>query len=407
MRNLFQYIEPWMFRIVFISFFLPIHLQTFIFISFFSWILYNAIIYKITLSKQEWLIALLLGGGYLFFIAYIPLTESHSRIGLYSFLERKVALFVLPFIIPITLKLSSHSFYKELKWFVYANAFFIVVVNILSFIHTMQYDNLYHLNHVEYRILFEHIGGIHPTYLGMYSCFSISILLLNQLHSIRQKLISIILQLILVSGLVLLSPKISLLILLLIYSYYLFFIASFKPLYKIMITSLVIISTLLAYSAVPFFHQRIGEVFSFLSNHPTNAIDNSVLFRQFIFQIDLNLLKDHWVFGIGPMELQHQLDNAFLYTSIITKTYLGSYNTHNEYLNQWLSFGLVGFLYFLIIYFIQVRKAIQLSNKLYLFYLVIILVSFLTENILSRQHGILFVAFFSPIFYFHTKDYHI
>jgi hypothetical protein len=154
MRNLYQHIEPWMFRIVFISFFLPLHLQTFIFISFFSWIIFNAIIYKITMSKQEWLIALVLGGGYLLYLVYIPLTESHYRLGLYSFLERKISLFVLPFIIPITLKLSSHSFYKELKWFAYANAFFIIVVNILSFIHTMQYVNINHLNHVEYRILF-------------------------------------------------------------------------------------------------------------------------------------------------------------------------------------------------------------------------------------------------------------
>ena len=122
--------------------------------------------------------------------------------------------------------------------------------------------------------------------------------------------------------------------------------------------------------------------------------------RRLIFQEDLSLLQKHWLLGLGPSQLQEQLNLFFYLSSFYAGQALGSYNTHNEYLNQWLSFGLIGAILFIFILFMHYRKAFTTKNTLYLFLLIILSVTFFTENILSRQHGVVFFSLFTSLFFF-------
>lgn len=403
MLGIKQNIETWIIRILFLSFFIPIHLQTILFLLFGSYSIINAVISKVGLSLKEIIIALILGGSYFFYIAYIPLTDSHDRSILYSLLERKVGFFVLPFLIPLYLKLSNINFNQELKWFVYGNVLFGLLVNCIVFFQQLYKPTTDVINHVNYRILFESIGGIHPTYYGIYCCFSLSILLFDS-NSNFKSIRFVVLFSLLTLSLLLVAPKISLLIFAGTILYFILFILKKSNKVKLTIIAILILLFSSSVMILPFLQQRLLELISGLSSDQTTALENSVRFRQLILQIDLNLLKENWLFGIGPVQLQHQLDMAYAHAAALSHIKINSYNTHNEYLNQWISFGLLGFVYFIFVFSLQLKKAIQLNSKLYLFLLLNVMMTCLTENILSRQHGILFVAFFTALFYYSNTN---
>jgi O-antigen ligase len=391
---------PWMFRLLFVSFFLPPVIQTWLFIACTTLTVIMAIAYRIKLTLQECCLAGLLGVGYLFYLAYLPLTTPEMRYLLYQLLERKIALFCLPFVIPLLLKMSNNSFQSSLKWFVGANLLHGVCTNGLVFYQLLQLFTFSSIHHVTYRETFDKIGHIHPTYYGMFCCFSLVILLYDRSFKSLHYLALLSIHFLFILLLLLLSPKISLLIAGLIYLYYFLFVLSWKPIYKGALFAVACLSLLGLYFLLPSFQQRIDEVISFGMHPNTLMIDNSMQFRQLILQVDLNLLRQFWLWGLGPVQLQQHLDMTYLLMSKVTGMGFYSYNTHNEWLNQWLCFGLAGFLYFVGIFVIHLKKALQQRHFLYLFFIFILMLTCLTENILSRQSGILFMALFGSLFYF-------
>jgi hypothetical protein len=81
-----------------------------------------------------------------------------------------------------------------------------------------------------------------------------------------------------------------------------------------------------------------------------------------------------------------------------------NYNTHNQYINELLIGGCVGFLLLIIPQIILLYKSVSKNNVLALMFLVSIMSFSLTENILARQIGVyLFALFMSLSSIFHTK----
>ena len=62
---------PWMFRLLFVSFFLPPVIQTWLFIACTTLTVIMAIAYRIKLTPQECCLAGLLGVGYLFYLCSV------------------------------------------------------------------------------------------------------------------------------------------------------------------------------------------------------------------------------------------------------------------------------------------------------------------------------------------------
>lgn len=395
----FAEIEVWVYRLLIVSFFFPPHLQTWLLILCCIGVSIRAFVQKVFLSPKEFWLALLLGGGFLFYVAYLPLTPSAGRAILYSLLERKVSLFLLPFILALGLKLAHKPILPELKWFAFANMSHGILINAVIFFQSLQ--SSLNMNHVAYRLNFEKISDIHPTYYGMFICFAVGILLYEKSLRSLPNLAKIMGHILLVALLLFLSPKISLLILIGIYLHYFMFSFGMPHSRKLVLLLSLVSIAVLSFFFLPFFHDRLSEVFGYFFKQETNANENSLVFRQLIYQIDLNILKDAWLVGIGPVELQQNLDLAYFNLSYISKQMIFTYNTHNEYLNQWICFGLAGLLYFVSVFVLHFSRAIKQKNALYLIFLLILIISCLTENIYSRQSGIVFVAFFGPLFFFY------
>lgn len=390
---------PWLFRLLFISFFLPVKWQTWYLLAFSFAVIGHTIYNKTKLKIYELYLPLLLGSGYLLYILWIAFTPHTLRTELYSLLERKVIFLAFPFIGLLLSKQTQNSWKPQLIWFVSGTVITAILGNGIILYHHLFHQSL--TNHVSYRVAFEQYTHLHPSYFGMYLCFAISIIWLQGSIYFKNRIwISYLLQGIILLALILLMPKAAVFTFIVLFVYALFKIFQFRKGYKLAIGICLLIALGAMYLIIPFVHQRIDELLFFTQSNTHDILNNSVGMRQLILKSDFLLLKENWILGLGPSQLQEQLNMIYFVSSLYTQQALGIYNTHNEYLNQWLSFGILGILLFMVVLGIQYRKAIQQKNTLYLFLLIILSITFLTENVLSRQQGVVFYAVFTALFFY-------
>lgn len=75
-------------------------------------------------------------------------------------------------------------------------------------------------------------------------------------------------------------------------------------------------------------------------------------------------------------------------------------NMHNQYLDQWAVAGLLGLLATLLYIIVPLRLAIKRHYPIYMVFVLLVAITFLTENVLSTQRGVVFVAFFQALLAF-------
>jgi|GEM_PF-1295509 len=144
----------------------------------------------------------------------------------------------------------------------------------------------------------------------------------------------------------------------------------------------------------PSIWSRIEEVRNTPLNTPVGVYHNSTNIRVGIYKCTWELIREHPLAGIGVGSDRQMLSECYAQfpTDVYKKTF---YNTHDQYLNFWLLGGILSLLLFLASIVWQYRLSIHWKDYTFLFFLLLITICFLTENILSRQAGIVFYYFFS------------
>ena len=155
---------------------------------------------------------------------------------------------------------------------------------------------------------------------------------------------------------------------------------------------------------------RVNELLHYKFELPTsgNDIENytSVNVRNGIYYCTLNTIKDNLLFGVGVGDVQNELNDCYA-NKIGAKIYTWTdYNSHNQYLFFWLSFGLLGVLSFIILLYKHFGHAFYYKNALLFYFITIVSLICLTENILSRSDGVTFFALFSGLFLFNLRSDH-
>lgn len=121
-----------------------------------------------------------------------------------------------------------------------------------------------------------------------------------------------------------------------------------------------------------------------------------------------NLIQDSFLFGYGIGDTQNELNKYYLEHKNSTNAFKIAYekqlNTHNNYAFFMLSGGVILLVLFLISLVFSFYKGIYFKNWIYVFFLIIIAVNLMSENILSRIHGALFYAIFNGLFMVNLKN---
>src|SRR5207248_164298 len=113
---------------------------------------------------------------------------------------------------------------------------------------------------------------------------------------------------------------------------------------KIILATIVVIVA--AYFLVPYFNQRMNEILWLFGKQKPSYLANSFDDRKLIWNNDLNCLHNYLLTCAGPGSLYTTFKMHWFFYSLSIGRNFGYYDTHNEYLWQWLAFGITGMLVF-------------------------------------------------------------
>ena len=230
----------------------------------------------------------------------------------------------------------------------------------------------------------------HPSYVAMYSLLGMFISLEFFSHKSlngKVRLLWLIAALFLFISLYFLSSRAAYLAVLIIIPVFLWI--KFKPrkLNILAIFSLIIILGLVSFLYLK--NQRVSIYFD-KSTDPTILNDG----RLEIWKSALKVVKKSPLFGAGIGDYYEALDNEFKQSGFTTG-YYKDFNAHNQYFEILCIAGISGFLIFLTILGLMIAFAVKDRNLLYGAFLLMMLIFFSFESILSRFAGNSFFALFS------------
>lgn len=121
--------------------------------------------------------------------------------------------------------------------------------------------------------------------------------------------------------------------------------------------------------------------------------------RKAIYQSTLCAVEAHFWSGVGVGDVHATLMDRyrqFGFDGALAK----GYNTHNQYLHMWLAAGFFACLIFCLVQFVMIGIGLVCRNHTHVAIALLFALSFLSENVLSRQVGIFGYAFFSALMIF-------
>ncbi len=142
---------------------------------------------------------------------------------------------------------------------------------------------------------------------------------------------------------------------------------------------------------------RITEISNTQNLYPQGLHYNSFNLRIAIYDCTLQIIKESPMIGYGAGDVQSKLNVC--YHKFDTKAFEKiNYNTHNQYFDYLASFGVIGFILIFLFFRFLLKVALSTKSKLHFNFLVLFFISFLTENILARNTGLILFIMFNCIF---------
>jgi O-antigen ligase len=151
---------------------------------------------------------------------------------------------------------------------------------------------------------------------------------------------------------------------------------------------------------------RIYKTFWEFQQYRTNrnASGHSMMQRIEYWRTAAAIARDHqsWLVGIGTGDL----DDAFQLQYEKMGSMLGKefrWRTHNQFLSIFVTFGLLGLLWFLFALIFPGTRLRKFSDFFYLTFFIIFILSMVTEDTLETQAGVTQFAFFTSFYLFSRK----
>lgn len=221
----------------------------------------------------------------------------------------------------------------------------------------------------------------HPSYFGIYTIFAFCIYA-SFFDLIKKKIVFVLTWILLLAFLFFLRSRAPIII---------FFFITLLMLYKkskrvISITIVLILATLIVINRL--------EILTVISNG--RDLGMTINERLNIWMNSLSVIKEHLVLGVGIGDFQAVLDKQY-FLSGFEKGIDHRYNNHNQFLQTFMSNGLIGLVSLSSIFLLMFQKAMKSKHEIIYYFLTCTIVLMLFESILMLQHGIYFFAFFASV----------
>ncbi len=153
-----------------------------------------------------------------------------------------------------------------------------------------------------------------------------------------------------------------------------------------------------AYIYNPGLSSRISKILfgyeTYLKTNDPNG--NSIAQRIEYWTASIKIIKGNFWWGVGSGNIPLSFENQYISmgSKLLKKNWMES---HNQYLLIFASFGVFGFIWFLFVLIYPGIKSKAIYDVRYFAFLLIILISMLTEDTLETQTGLTFFAFFNAL----------
>lgn len=248
--------------------------------------------------------------------------------------------------------------------------------------------------------------GIHPIYLAMYTLFSscLVIWLWWDRSKFKEELSWIFIFLLIYNSIiiVLLSSRTQMFSLIILGTIFVFYYCYRRRIiYKGIL--LICFLTVLFFSLIllnPVSRERFSKAISPTSHYTENEHgEGGLSLRLYQWKYSIKAIQENLLLGSGPGDAQDVLEEVYL-KSDFKIGYDNQLNPHNQYLQTWLESGIIGLLILLACMLLPVYFAINEKQWIYLVFIFILAVGFVTESMLELNKGIIFYSFFNSLFAF-------
>ena len=150
----------------------------------------------------------------------------------------------------------------------------------------------------------------------------------------------------------------------------------------------------------PVSRERFSKAISPTSHYTENEHgEGGLSLRLYQWKYSIKAIQDNLLFGTGPGDAQNVLEEVYLKNDFKIG-YDNQLNPHNQYLQTWLESGIIGLLILLICMLLPVYFAFIEKQWIYVVFIFILAVGFVTESMLELNKGIVFYSFFNSLFAF-------
>lgn len=358
---------------------------------------------------------------------------------LYFSLTKETILFILPFIYLLTQIFNSYEkeffnnlirhlpilifpfFSKVYKNYKFDNkklinvytsiaTFYCLLLILYSIYRQFQYYqvfskiNWFYFTYHDFTSLLE----VHPTYFGLFIC--LAYILVMETVFVKKSVVKLIQLLLFFIIIFLLGSRIILVSTIFIS---IIFVAvnfsDFSKKSKLGVLMLLIIFPLIIFNTVPIVKERmldmtfgLKESYKYAKYGDDIAYNGGLGPRIEIWDCAIEITKGNILFGNGYGCTQCLLNQCYKDKGL--DIYASSfYQTHNQYFNDYSRGGIIGLLILLAVFFVPLYWSIKNENYTYCYFIILIIISSFTENVLNRHFGIVFYAMFNSIFFYSFK----
>ncbi len=252
---------------------------------------------------------------------------------------------------------------------------------------------------------------IHPSYISMYLNVAIAWLIINiQRVKFSEKPYSFLLGLVLILffsvAILLLSSKLGIVTLVLLFIGFLLFYLFSRKKYLIGLIGFTIIgvSIFAVMRFVPEVSGRINRAIDAVTNPTVNEAEvESSAVRLLVWSAANEVVSDNLIVGVGTGDAKDELMKVYKDRGM-TGAYAHELNAHNEYYQVFISLGIIGFILLLSNLYFPFVVALRNGNIIYFLFLLIISFNFLTESMFETQAGVMFYAFFNSLLCFSKRN---
>jgi len=329
---------------------------------------------------------------YLFFLTrVISLFYSDNMSSGLSAIERSLSLVAFPLIFMINKPIFSNRmfFFKILNIATVVACVFCLLNNYAFFIENdiptrwwldWKYNHHYLSSYLEFG----------PNYFSLLIVINLIGIYFYRLNTFKEKIVVVIIYIIQLFFLFLLSSR-SLIFFFLISSLIILCNNGYrKHKFKGVIVSLVGLCMVLTfvYIYVPVVKQRFRKTYSELIS--VNKIDTQVgglINRLQNVNSALEVIENNYIFGVGIGDVRDELVKEYIRIDF-KEGIEHSFDAHNQYLQNYLASGILGFLFYLLIFIVILKTLIKRKEYFYILVISIFVYFSLFESIIETHKGI-------------------